>query len=263
MRWRRKRRLIIFAYLSDAKVLVDAGKYFPTFCSIETSLILLYRLGDTHRPPTVSNFSGLADRSADTPLSVPEQLPAYTQKTDQPRFTESSVYPYLETNIDHLPMQFSQEPIPQEQSQRSVALYGPTTPFRHWDVIRRYIKDLVERKGYEDLVSYNTTVERVEKLGSEWKVTLRKEGKECDYWWVEWFDAVIVASGHYSVPYIPAIEGLETFEKSRPGSVIHSKHFRGRDLYQDKVSDVLEWSTESSADLLKESNSSRGIRIRG
>lgn len=133
-------------------------------------------------------------------------------------------------------MQFNQEPIPAETSERSVGIYGPETPFRHWDVVRRYIKGLVERRGYEDLVSYNTTVERVEKIGSEWKVTLRREGNERDYWWVEWFDAVVVASGHYSVPYIPAIDGLDELEKSRPGSVIHSKHFRGRDLYKGKVS---------------------------
>lgn len=133
-------------------------------------------------------------------------------------------------------MQFSQEPIPDERSQRSIELHGADTPFRHWDVMRRYIKSLVDRNGYPHLISYSTTVERAEKIGSEWKVTLRKEGKEHDYWWVEWFDAVVVASGHYSVPYIPSIPGLEQFEKSRPGSVVHSKHFRGRDLYKDKVS---------------------------
>lgn len=94
----------------------------------------------------------------------------------------------------------------------------------------------MERRGYEDFISNNTSVERVEKIGTEWKVTLRKEGKEQDYWWVEWFDAVVVASGHFSVPYIPAIKGLEELEKSRPGSVLHSKHFRGRELYKDKVS---------------------------
>lgn len=134
-------------------------------------------------------------------------------------------------------MQFTQEPIPADVSQRSTDLYGPTTPFRHWEVLRRYVKGLVERRGYEDLVSYSTTVERAEKIGEEWKVTLRKEGRERDYWWTETFDAVVVASGHYSVPYIPAIEGLEEFEKSRPGSVIHSKHFRGRDLFKGKVCD--------------------------
>ena len=74
------------------------------------------------------------------------------------------------------------------------------------------------------------------KVGAEWKVTLRKGGRERDYWWVEWFDAVVVASGHYWVPYVPAIEGLEQLEKTRPGSVIHSKHFRGRELYKDKAS---------------------------
>ncbi|KPM45289.1 hypothetical protein AK830_g1296 [Neonectria ditissima] len=205
-------------------------------------------LGDSGRPPTISSFSSLAERNADVPLPIPEKLPTYTPKPSQPRFTESSIYPYLETNIDHIPMEFTQEPIPGEKSERSIGLYGPNTPFRHWDVIRRYIKGLVERKGYEDLISYDTTVERVEKLGSEWKVTLRKEGKERDYWWVEWFDAVVVASGHYSVPFIPQIEGIEELEKARPGSVIHSKHFRGRDLYQGKRV-VIVGASVSAADI--------------
>jgi cation diffusion facilitator CzcD-associated flavoprotein CzcO len=201
------------------------------------SCLTLSRIGDNERPPTLSSFSSLADRSADAPVPIPDALPTYTLKSSQPRFTESSIYPYLETNIDHIPMQFSQEPFPTDTSARSVELYGPKTPFRHWEVVKRYIKGLVERNGYEDLISYNTTVERAEKVDSEWKVTLRKEGRERDYWWTETFDAVVVASGHYSVPYIPAIEGLEDFEKSRPGSVIHSKHFRGRDLYEGKVCD--------------------------
>ncbi|KAF4120839.1 Flavin-binding monooxygenase-like [Geosmithia morbida] len=186
------------------------------------------------RPPTVSPLAQLSDRSADSPLPIPDNLPAYTPKSVQPRFTESSIYPYLETNVDHVAMQFSQEPIPAQASRRSVDLYGPTTPFRPWTVIRQYIEGLVKRNGYEDYVSYSTTVERAEKVGAKWKLTLRRDGRERDYWWVEWFDAVIVASGHYSVPYIPAIPGLEQFEKSRPGSVIHSKHFRGRDLYKKK-----------------------------
>ena len=132
-------------------------------------------------------------------------------------------------------MEFSQEPIPEERTERSMALHGPKTPFRHWEVVRKYIRGLVERRGYEDLVSYNTTVELAEKIGSEWKLTLRREGNGSDYWWVEWFDAVVVASGHYSVPYIPDIEGLDAFEKLRPGSVLHSKQFRGKEQFEGKV----------------------------
>lgn len=181
-------------------------------------------------------MAGLAARTADPPLPIPERLPAQTPKAEQPRFTESSVYPYLETNVDAIPMEFSQEPFPSEKSERSIAIHGADTPFRHWGHVRRYIQGLVERNGYQDFVSYNTTVERVEKVGAEWKVTLRKEGQSGDYWWTEWFDAVVVASGHYWVPYIPAIEGLEAFEKARPGAVLHSKHYRGRDQFRGKVS---------------------------
>ena len=54
-------------------------------------------------------------------------------------------------------------------------------------------------------------------------------------WWTEEFDAVVVASGHYWVPYVPHIDGLEELERSRPGSVVHSKHFRGRDALKGKV----------------------------
>lgn len=132
-------------------------------------------------------------------------------------------------------MQFSQEPIPEKRSELSISRHGPQTPFRKWDVIRKYITGLVNRRGYNDLVSYNTTVEMVEKVGAEWKVTLRQDGEQSDHWWIEWFDAVVVASGHYWVPYIPHIAGLEDFEKARPGSVLHSKHFRGTDEFMDKV----------------------------
>lgn len=192
------------------------------------------RIGDSSQPPTLSDFAPLATRTADPPLPIPERLPAQTPKSDQPRFSESSVYPYLETNIDSLPMQFSQEPIPEERSERSISHHGPDTPFRKWDVVQRYIKSLVERRGYSDLISYRTTVERAEKVGTEWRVILRRDGEQSDYWWVEWFDTVVVASGHFWVPYIPAIEGLEEFEKARPGSVLHSKHFRGREAFTGK-----------------------------
>ncbi|KAJ6109631.1 hypothetical protein N7486_001866 [Penicillium sp. IBT 16267x] len=197
-------------------------------------------IGDLCQPPTLCDFASLATRTADPPLPIPERLPAQTPKSDQPRFAESSVYPYLETNIDFLPMQFEQEPFPEERSELSISHHGPDTPFRKWDVVRKYIKNLVERRGYSDCISYNTTVERVEKLGGN--------GEKSDYWWVEWFDAVVVASGHFWVPYIPPIEGLESFEKARPGSILHSKHFRGKEAFADKRV-VVVGASVSAADL--------------
>ena len=147
------------------------------------------------------------------------------------------MYPYLETNIDAIPMQFSQEPIPESRSALSISRHGEDTPFRHHSVIQNYISSLVNRKGYEKFVSYNTAVENAEKVGKEWKLILRQNDEKSrkDHWWVEWFDAIIIASGHYNVPYVPKINGLDDFEKRNPGSVKHSKMYRGRDAYQGKV----------------------------
>ena len=134
-------------------------------------------------------------------------------------------------------MSFSQEAIPEQRSQLTVSKHGNDSPFRSHAVIRSYIESLVSRNGYDKLVSYNTSVELAEKVGNKWRLVLRKDGdvRAEDEWWQEWFDAIVVASGHFSVPYIPKIEGLAAFEQSRPGSVKHSKMFRGRDAYRGKV----------------------------
>ncbi|EKG15645.1 Flavin-containing monooxygenase FMO [Macrophomina phaseolina MS6] len=196
--------------------------------------IVPHRIGDKNAPPNLQDLPALASRSADLPLEPPAKLPAQTPKSSRPRFTESSIYPYLETNVAALPMSFSQEPIPETQSEWSIKTHGPDTPFRHWTVMQQYISSLIQRRGYQDYVEYNTAVERVEKVENEWKITLRKQGEKSDYWWAEFFDAVVVASGHHNVPYIPKIQGLEEFERRKPGSVLHSKMFRGREAFRGK-----------------------------
>lgn len=131
------------------------------------------------------------------------------------------------------------EVIPARRSDWSVAMHGPDTPFRHWTVMRDYVAGLFARNGYGALVEYGSCVERAVKDGEEWVLTVRREegdkGEE-DVWSEERFDGVVVASGHFHVPWLPAIEGLEEFEKARTGSVLHSKMFRGRDAFKGKVS---------------------------
>jgi hypothetical protein len=202
------------------------------------SLSNMSRLEDPSPPLNLhySTLPALATRKGDLPVDVPTSLPGKTKRASQPRYAESSVYPYLETNVDSIPMSFTQESIPISTSQLSISKHGKTTPFRHHSVVLGFVQSLVNRKGYEKLVSYNTTVELAEKVGDEWRLVLRKssDANEDDEWWEERFDAVCVASGHFSVPYIPQIEGLVDLERAHPGSVKHSKMFRGRDLYHGK-----------------------------
>lgn len=131
-------------------------------------------------------------------------------------------------------MSYSQEPIPETRTEKTLTLHGPDSPFRHHSVIRQYVEDLFNRNGYQDLVEYNTTVERATRENGKWVLTLRRTGDVFDYWWTESFDGLIVASGHYAVPYIPDMPGLKEFAATYPGSVEHTKQYRGPERYRDK-----------------------------
>jgi cation diffusion facilitator CzcD-associated flavoprotein CzcO len=61
----------------------------------------------------------------------------------------------------------------------------------------------------EDLLILNTTVEDLSKVPSgdgldRWRLTLRKcdAKRDVDEWWQEVFDAVVIANGQFSVPYV-------------------------------------------------------------
>ena len=178
----------------------------------------------------------LSTRSADQPIAIPKEFPTWTPKSTTYRFAETSIYPTLETNIAAQAMEYSQEPIADFKSELSVQRHGEDTPFRHHSVIQQYIEGLV--RPYDGLVRYNTTVEKIEKT-DRWHLTLREGDGVRDYWWIESFDAVVVASGHYIVPFIPHIDGLAEFAEKYTGSVEHTKSFRDPENYRGKVSSIL------------------------
>lgn len=228
--------MIEFEYLRGEKRPEDAGQSFLetcynslTSCRIEDPPDLVQELQDLEK---------IAARKPDETLPIPSELPTTTPHNTQYRFSETSIYPALETNIDAFAMSFSQEPFPEEKTAINIRRHGEKSPFRHWKAVEGYIQGLLNRRGYQDLVSYNTTVELVHKdeASDKWIVTLRKpleNGLE-DRWWSESFDAVVVASGHYTVPFIPYTPGLAELMQNLPGSVEHSKAWRGPDKYLGK-----------------------------
>ncbi|KAM0326977.1 hypothetical protein ACHAQA_006098 [Verticillium albo-atrum] len=132
-------------------------------------------------------------------------------------------------------MSFTQEPFPDKLSERTLAKYGPRAPFRHREVVREWVQDIFVRNGNDKFLELSTTVERaVKNEAGEWVLTLRKETPGKDYWWEERFDALVVASGHYNVPWIPDIPGLVEFDERFPGKILHSKHFRGSENFHGK-----------------------------
>ncbi|KAL5343252.1 putative dimethylaniline monooxygenase [Aspergillus crustosus] len=128
------------------------------------------------------------------------------------------------------------EPLSKTLSERTLAHYGPESPFRHRDVMKKWVKDVFARGQHEHLIEFSTTVELAEYTRGEWVLTLRKsvESQENDYWWQERFDAIVVASGHYYLPSIPDIPGMVEYDLKYPGRIKHSKHHETSEEFSGK-----------------------------
>lgn len=85
--------------------------------------------------------------------------------------------------------------------------YGPFVPHH---IPRQYIESYFSHHKTDSLLSLSTTVEDISVIktpqGSreKWRLTLRKydAARLVDVWWEEEFDAVVLANGHYSVPFV-------------------------------------------------------------
>ncbi|KAK1752805.1 putative monooxygenase [Echria macrotheca] len=192
-----------------------------------------------HLPAAIPSVAALLAGTADSAVPIPPTLPAQTPKSEavnnhQLRFSDSAQHEHLHSNIIPAIMSYTAEPFPNVLSPQTLAKYGPDAPFRHREVVRRWIEDIFLRGGHAKFLELSTTVERAEKVNGEWVLTLRREGGAADYWWQERFDALVVASGHYNVPWLPPVDGLVEYDARFPGRVVHSKHFRGGEKFKDK-----------------------------
>lgn len=169
---------------------------------------------------------------------VPEKLPSVHQPESEDLSTRTGLYSTLDSNVGAGAMAFTYASFPRDNTAFSIARYGRDNPTRPWQSIAKYLESLFE--PYLHLLSLNTTVEKADKVGDEWVLTLRRsgvlhKGKTRDYWWQEKFDAIVAATGHYTLANIPPIEGLAETSKALPQKFEHSKAFRSPDNYVNKV----------------------------
>ncbi|KAJ7190186.1 FAD/NAD-P-binding domain-containing protein [Mycena pura] len=96
------------------------------------------------------------------------------------------------------------------------------------------------------VTSYSTRVERLRKCNATatWVLTLRRmqhlpeSGRLRVDFWEEHFDAVVVATGHFPEPHVPAIAGIEDWSKTQSGghwSMTHVQSFRRAEDYAGKT----------------------------
>ncbi|OAA66186.1 Flavin monooxygenase-like protein [Cordyceps fumosorosea ARSEF 2679] len=163
----------------------------------------------------------------DPQLAIPPNLPATTLPDRTNRWATTPVYDSLSTNVPNIIMTFSDALLP----------YGPFAP--HY-IARQYVENYFALHQTDTLLRTGTAVEDLTRSPDskhngqgEWKLTLKKYDpiRQVDEWWEEFFDAVVLANGHYAVPYVPKVNGLEEYMERFPGRVSHSKRYRNPKLY--------------------------------
>lgn len=100
----------------------------------------------------------------------------------------------------------------------------------------RYIRDVCDAFGLMESVRLNTRVLRIsmetapaDGCSPRWVVRSKRDDVVTET--EETFDAVVVATGHYSQPRLPAIDGMDTWR----GRQLHGHSYRVPDLFRDEV----------------------------
>jgi len=132
------------------------------------------------------------------------------------------MYDHLNTNIPKGLMQYSDQDFLPE------SLLFPTREDVQ-DYLIRYAEDV------RHLIKFSTQVEDISLADDGrdgWNLLVRSTitGKATN---LE-YDAVVIASGHYSVPFIPSTPGIEAFRNAYPSIISHSKIYRSQHSFTNK-----------------------------
>ncbi|KAF3056565.1 Thiol-specific monooxygenase [Daldinia childiae] len=155
--------------------------------------------------------------------------PVYVPEGKVPLFP-SPMYDDLHTNIPHTLMKYSDLAFPE-----GCDIFPTRSDVQAYLV--EYARDV------RHLIKFSTQVTDV----SLRSVEGQPRGREQEQWDVrttdlltgeettETYDAVVVASGHYSTPYIPdSVEGIAAFHAKHLGVISHSKLYRNAEPYRGK-----------------------------
>ncbi|KAK3995078.1 hypothetical protein QBC44DRAFT_321138 [Cladorrhinum sp. PSN332] len=142
---------------------------------------------------------------------------------EKPPVFPSPMYETLHTNIPRALMPFT------DSAFRNDLLVFPSR-----QDVQKYLVDYSQ--DIRHLIKFSTQVEdvrlRVVDGKDQWDVDVKSlERGEITS---STYDAVVVASGHYSVISIPDIKGISRFHKAHPGTITHSKYYRVPEPFTNK-----------------------------
>ncbi|MCG2622866.1 NAD(P)/FAD-dependent oxidoreductase [Arthrobacter sp. I2-34] len=143
----------------------------------------------------------------------------YTWRTGLDEFGEpvhSSMYRHLWSNGPKECLEFADYTFDEHFGQ-------PISSFPPRAVLFDYIQARVAKSDLRRYVRFNTAARWVDYNEQMQEFTLTVEDLATQTTETHVFDKIVVATGHFSTPNVPAFEGIETF----PGPVRHAHDFRG------------------------------------
>ncbi|KAG6041234.1 hypothetical protein E4U41_005517 [Claviceps citrina] len=158
----------------------------------------------------------------------PPDKPARVGRDGIPIFP-SPMYDDLHANVPKTLMKFSDLDFPPQSA-----------VFPSRQDIQKYIVDYSQ--DVRDLIRFCFQVTRVqlrvEGDDDRWQLEARStlDGGEL---LTETFDAVVVANGHYSTPFVPDIRNMARFHEAHPSVMMHSKNYHSADAFTDKKTVVV------------------------
>lgn len=134
----------------------------------------------------------------------------------------SPLYDRLETNIPKGLMRYSDKPFPSDAQL-----------FPKHGTVKQYLDEYAQ--DVESLIQFETQVSDVRLKDPElatWELeTTNLQNGDVS---LRTYDAVVVASGHFTVPHIPDIPGIASWNRSYPGAISHSKFYDSPESFRGK-----------------------------
>lgn len=136
----------------------------------------------------------------------------------------SSMYKNLETNLLDKLMEYSDVPF----QPRTMNFIDRTEVLEY---LHKYAKTIPEKVN----INLSTNVVQINKLdgAAKWDITTQ-DVTSLDKT-TNKYDAVVIANGHYELPFIPDTPGLKEWSAADPQSVTHSKYFVSSADYRDET----------------------------
>ncbi|KAG7664098.1 uncharacterized protein J8A68_002352 [[Candida] subhashii] len=149
-------------------------------------------------------------------------------------WSRSGIYPNLFTNI---PARFTRFSFMENEEKYYDTTERKIYPFMYHQELSGRFSDFIKAEKLDEYVRVNSTVENLIKNQDtgKWDISIRKKNENRDEseWYLESFDAVVIANGHYTVPFIPNIPGMAGFNAKFPGVLMHAKSFRDPEEFKD------------------------------